>query len=260
MLRKRIIPCLLLKGKGLVKTVNFKNPVYLGDPLNVINIFNQKMVDELMILDIMASAENSRPNFEFIQKLSSRSFSPITYGGGIKSLADAEQLFKIGVEKVCLNTAAFNNPALLVDMANNFGSQSVVVSINVSKNLFGKYRIVDNSAKKEIGNQSVQDTITWFQNQGAGEVLINDVSNDGVMKGYDIDMLRKVSSNVSIPVIACGGCGNLDHIKELLDIENIAAAAAGSFFVFNGRHKAVLITYPSRSEINKILNSRNENM
>src|ERR1017187_9074855 len=150
MLKKRIIPCLLLKGKGFVKSVNFKNPIYLGDPLNIVRIFNIKMIDELMILDITASAENRKPNFELIQKISSLSFSPLTYGGGITSLDDAKRLFKIGIEKICMNTAAFKNPKLLCEITDIYGSQSLIVSLNISGNFMGKYRIVDNSTKAVI--------------------------------------------------------------------------------------------------------------
>lgn len=258
MLRKRIIPCLLLKGKGFVKTTNFKNPVYLGDPQNIINIFNQKMIDEIMILDISATFEKRPPNFDLIQKLSSRSFSPVCYGGGISSISDAEKLFKIGIEKVCLNTNAFSNPNLLSDLASRFGSQSVVVSINVSKNIVGRYKIVDNSIKTLSNKLTVKETIKWLENLGVGEILINDVSNDGVMKGYDIELINSVTSISSVPIIACGGCGSIEHIKNVFDEGGVSAAAAGSFFVFNGKHKAVLISYPSNSTVKNLISNNNK--
>jgi cyclase len=255
MLRKRIIPCLLLKGKGFVKTTNFKNPVYLGDPQNIINIFNQKMIDEIMILDISASFEKRHPNFDLIQKLSSRSFSPMCIGGGINSISDAEKLFNIGIEKVCLNTVAFENPTFLSDLVSRFGSQSIVVSINVSKNLFGRYQIVDNSIKSLDIKLTVIESIKWFENLGVGEILINDVANDGVMKGYDVQLLKTITSVSSIPIIASGGCGSLEHIKEAFNEGGVSAAAVGSFFVFNGKHKAVLISYPSNSTVKNLISN-----
>ena len=246
MLKKRIIPCLLLKGKGFVKTVNFKNPVYLGDPLNIVKIFNIKMIDELMILDITASLENRKPNFELIQKISGISFSPLTYGGGITSLDDAKRLFKIGIEKICLNTAAFKNPKLLDEITNMYGSQSLIVSLNLFRNFMGNYRIVDNTTRSTVSNLSIPECIKWLENHGVGEILINDVNNDGVMKGYNIDLMKIATSISSVPIIACGGCGSMDHINEIFNEAGVSAAAAGSFFVFNGKHKAVLISYPSR--------------
>ncbi|KAA9041467.1 imidazole glycerol phosphate synthase subunit HisF [Ginsengibacter hankyongi] len=253
MLKKRIIPCLLLKGKGFVKTMNFKHPVYLGDPLNIVKIFNVKMIDELMILDITASAEGRKPNFELIQKISSISFSPLTYGGGITSLDEAKRLFSIGIEKICLNTAVFKNPKLLHEINKLYGSQSLIVSLNIFRNFLGSYRIVDNSTKSIVTDLSIPESVKWLESNGAGEILINDVNNDGVMKGYNIDLIKMVTSVSTVPVIACGGCGNLGHIREVLTEGGASAAAVGSFFVFNGKHKAVLLSYPSQAVISNLL-------
>ncbi len=211
------------------------------------------MIDELMILDITASAENRKPNFELIQKISSISFSPLTYGGGIASLDDAKRLFKIGIEKICLNTTAFKNPKLLHEITDIYGSQSLIVSLNISRNLMGKYRIVDNSAKSVVSDLSIPDCIKWLESRGVGEILINDVNNDGVMKGYNIELIKTATLISSVPIIACGGCGNLNHMKEAFNEGGVSAAAAGSFFVFNGKHKAVLISYPSRPEMSNLL-------
>ena len=255
MIKPRIIPCLLLKGKGLVKTIQFKNPVYLGDPLNIINIFNKKMVDEIIILDIDATKTSSKPNFELIQRIASVCFSPLTYGGGVNSLMDAERLFSIGIEKISLNTSSFKNPSLITDLARKYGNQSVVVSVNVNCDFWGKKRIVSNSlANIPLKSHSVPEQIKIFEDLGAGEILINDVNRDGTLKGYDIELINSITVKVGIPVVACGGCGSYEDLKEVINKGEASGAAVGSFFVFNGPRKAVLISYPDRVTIKKILN------
>lgn len=255
MIRSRIIPCLLLKGKGLVKTVRFANPVYLGDPLNTINIFNKKMVDEIVILDIEASRLGRRPNFELIQRISTVCFSPLTYGGGVAGLEDAEKLFSIGIEKISLNSAAFKNPEMISKLASKYGNQSVVVSVNINKDFWGKRYFVTNSLEKiPMKTDSILNEMKSFEELGAGELLINDVNRDGTMKGYDIELISSITSKVNVPVIASGGCGSLKDIKEVIIGGGAAAAAAGSIFVFNGPRKAVLISYPDRLTIKKIMN------
>lgn len=254
MIRPRIIPCLLLRGKGLVKTVQFKNPIYLGDPLNTINIFNKKMVDEIIILDIEATSGSRKPNFELIKRIASICFSPLTYGGGVTDLRDAERLFSIGIEKISLNTSAFKNPLLITELANKYGSQSVVVSVNISSDFWGKKRIVNNALKNiGLGAPLMEEQVKIFENLGAGELLINDVSRDGTMKGYDFELIKSITNKVTIPVIACGGCGSYADLKDVILKGGASAAAAGSFFVFNGPHKAVLISYPERKFIKNIL-------
>jgi cyclase len=252
MIRPRVIPCLLLKGKGLVKTIQFKNPVYLGDPLNTINIFNKKMVDEIIILDIDASRESKKPNFELIQRISSICFSPLTYGGGVNDLKDAEHLFSIGIEKISINTAAFKNPTLITELAKKYGNQSVVVSVNIYKDFRGKRLIVNNSLETNDKGYSISEQMKMFEGLGAGELLINDVNRDGTMKGYDIELISSITSKVTIPVIACGGCGSYSDFKEAINDGGASAVAAGSIFVFNGPHKAVLITYPERNIIKNL--------
>jgi cyclase len=253
MIRPRIIPCLLLKGKGLVKTTQFKNPVYLGDPINVIKIFNEKMVDELIILDIDASNEGVSPNFELLQRITSISFSPLTYGGGVKDLDHAERLFTMGFEKLSLNSAAFENPSFVSSLSKKYGNQSVVVSVNIFKDFLGKKRIVSNSLKNIKTKYSIIDQLIIFQDLGAGEILINDVSRDGMMQGYDIEFINQITSKLSIPVIVNGGCGSYDHIRDVIKYGGASASAVGSFFVFNGKRKAVLISYPDNHVIKNLL-------
>lgn len=253
MLKIRVIPSLLIKDKGLVKTKRFKDPVYLGDPLNVINIFNKKMVDELILLDIDASKKSKKPDFELIRRITSICFSPLTYGGGITEVKDAEALFRAGVEKISINTSAIKKPGLITEMAKNFGSQSIIVSLNVSRNLLGKYTLVDNFIKKIDTKYNMIDFVKLCQDHGAGELFINDTDNDGMMKGYDYSLLKLISSSVSIPVIACGGAGSLEHFEQAVKYGGVSAVSAGSFFVFNGPHKAVLISYPSQNELRKYL-------
>jgi imidazole glycerol-phosphate synthase subunit HisF len=254
MIRPRIIPSLLLRGKGLVKTIQFKNPIYLGDPLNTFNIFNKKMVDEIIISDIEATAARRQPNFELIKRISSICFSPLTYGGGVNNLIDADRLFSIGIEKICINTSAFKKPTFVTELAKKYGSQSVVVSVNINRDFWGKKRIVNNSLEHiDLGGKSISEQMKIFEDLGAGELLINDVNRDGTFKGYDIDLIKNITSQVTVPVIASGGCGSYSDLKEVILDGGAAAAAAGSIFVFNGPHKAVLISYPEREIIKKLL-------
>jgi cyclase len=252
MLKKRIIPTLLLKGSGLYKTTKFKNPVYLGDAINVAKIFNEKYVDELLVFDITASNENREPDYELIKSITSSCFMPVGYGGGINSMEIAKKLFSVGVEKICLNTFALKNPDLIVELANTFGNQSVVVSLNIQRNWLGKINIVDNNLKK-VELKDIVEFIKHFEHLGAGEIFINDVDNEGTMKGYDIDFIGTLASELNIPLIACGGAGNKDDIKKLLKNTKVSAAAAGSIFVYNGPRKAVLISYLEPLELKEIL-------
>lgn len=254
MIRPRVIPCLLLKGKGLVKTIQFKNPIYLGDPLNIINIFNKKMVDEMIILDIDATKEQKKPNLECLKRITSICFSPLTYGGGVRTLEDAESLFSIGFEKISINSAAFSNPAFITELAKKYGNQSVVVSVNINKDFWGGKYIVNNLLKKIDIKYSINEQLKIFEELGAGEILINDANRDGIMKGYDIELISSIATNINIPIIACGGCGCYNDIKNVINKGGASAAAAGSFFAFNGNRKAVLISYPKRAIIKNILN------
>jgi cyclase len=241
MLRTRIIPTLLLDDGGLVKTVKFKNPSYVGDPINAVRIFNDKGADELVLLDISARA-NGGPNFRMIKEIVTEAFIPLGYGGGVTNLEQVRELFRLGVEKVVLNSAVATSLALVTSAAAEFGSQSIVVSVDVKKNLFGSYRRVVNSGALDTGEHPVAFA-RRAQEAGAGELFLNSVDRDGTMSGYDVDLINRVAREVTVPVVACGGAAGVGDLKAAIDA-GASSAAAGSMFVFYGRHKAVLITYP----------------
>ncbi len=247
MIRPRVIPCLLLKNGGLVKTVKFKDPTYLGDPINIVRIFNDKEVDELIFLDILATVENRRPNFELLSKITSECFMPLGYGGGIQSLKDVKELLALGVEKVVLNTSAVENPSLIRESAQYAGSQAVVISIDVKRTLFGRYEVFTRGGRKGTGLDPVQFAVE-MEKRGAGELFVNSIDRDGTMQGYDIDLIQRVSESVTVPVIACGGAGNVRHLAEAIRV-GASAVAAGSMFVFQGPLRGVLISYPGQEEL-----------
>lgn len=253
MLKTRVIPCLLLKDEGLVKTKKFKDPKYLGDPINIVKIFNEKEVDELVFLDITATLDNRKPNFELLSEIASECFMPLGYGGGITTLEEIRQLFFIGIEKVILNTIAIKNPLFIKDAAKQFGNQSIVVSIDVKKNIWGKYEVFGTSGEQKTKLDIVQYA-KEVEEMGAGEIIINSIDRDGTMDGYDIDLIRKVSTAVNIPIVACGGAGQLKDFALAVDEGGASAVGAGSMFVFQGKHRAVLISYPSIEELDGILN------
>ena len=245
MYRNRIIPCLLLNENKLVKTTKFKNPKYLGDPLNAVKIFNDKCVDELIFIDISAT-KNKKINFKLLEKIANQSFMPLGYAGGINNFDDAAKIFKLGFEKICLNNSLFTNPNLITKISNTYGSQSVVVCIDVKKNIFGKYQIYN-----YLTNKTHNNLLEWAKNAeklGCGEIIINSVDNDGVMKGYDPKLIKLISENLNIPVVALGGAGKLQDLQEIIK-HGASAAAAGSLFVYYGPHKAVLINYPGENEL-----------
>ena len=252
MIRPRVIPALLLQGQGLVKTVKFKDPTYLGDPINIVRIFNEKEVDELVFLDITATNENRPPAFKMLANITSECFMPLGYGGGIRSLDDIKALLSIGIEKVILNTSAVEQPALVRAAADYVGSQAVVISIDVKKSFLGKYEVWTRGGKKGTGLDPVKHA-TEMEKQGAGELLINSIDRDGTMQGYDLDLIRRVSQAVSIPVVACGGAGKLQDLADAIKMGGASAAAAGSFFVFQGPLRGVLISYPSQAELKQVL-------
>ena len=251
MIRTRVIPALLLSGKGFVKTVQFKNPVYLGDSLNILKIFNEKGVDEICVLDIEATKAGAGPRFEFLEQLASECFIPLAYGGGVTTIEEMKRLFYLGFEKVVLNTAAINNPGLITDAAERFGSQSVIVSIDVKKQLFGGYKVITESGKRKTAREPVSYA-REVEELGAGEILLNSIDLDGTMKGYDIELVQKVADAVEIPVVACGGAGSVDDLGSVVNQGGASAAAAGSIFVFKGPHKAVLISYPGEEKLREV--------
>lgn len=252
MILQRVIPVLLLKNKGLVKSIKFSKSKYVGDPINAIKIFNDKEVDELVFLDINASKENREPDFEFLESIASECFMPLGYGGGIKNMEQVKRIFKIGIEKVILNQISLKRPEFIKEAASEVGSQSVVVSIDVKKNFFGKYKVYDHVKGESLDINPV-DFARRMEDQGAGEIIINAVDQDGMMNGFDIQLVRSLSDVLQIPLVACGGAGNLSDIKSVIKDANASAAAAGSMFVFHGPHKAVLINYPNRQDLMNIL-------
>ncbi len=244
MLFPRIIPCLLVKNKGLVKTIKFKDPKYVGDPINAVKIFNEKVVDELIVLDIDATVENREPDYAMIENLANECRMPLCYGGGIKTAQQAKRILSLGVEKVALSSVAFDNPNLIREIASEVGSQSVVVVFDVKKKLFGGYDIYTHNASNKLKLDLIE-YVSKVQSLGAGEVVINSIDNDGTMKGYDLDLIDKVKEKVKVPMTVLGGAGSVEDIRGLVNRYGIIGSAVGSLFVFKGRYKAVLINYPS---------------
>ncbi len=251
MLFPRVIP-VLLYSKGLVKSERFKNHRYVGDPINAVKIFNEKEVDEIVLLDIDASKNKTSPNFKLIEEIGTEAFMPFSYGGGITTIEQIQTLISLGAEKIILNTSAINNPRLITEAADYFGSSSVIVSIDVKKNLFGKYQIYSHVKGKTVDGDPLSMAVE-SERLGAGEILINSVDLDGTMQGYDLRLIKSVAEKVNVPVIACGGAGNIGHMETALRQGQASAVAAGSMFVFHGKHRAVLISYPDRKEINKLI-------
>ncbi len=245
MLKKRIIPNLLIDNKNLVKTVNFKNKKYIGDPLNAIKIFNEKFVDELIILDINQNKTNQKIDYQFLRDLFSECFVPVTYGGGISQLADADKILKLGVEKICLNSAVLENKNIISEFAKNFGSQSIVVSIDIKKDIFNRSYVFNNKLNKLEKKINLNDYLVELENLGAGEILINSVDQDGTMNGMNYNIIEKTKEIINLPIIYCGGIGSILDIKNAFKYD-ISGVSAGSFFVFYGPHKAVLISYPHK--------------
>ena len=249
--RARVIPILLIQNSGLYKTVKFKDPKYVGDPINAVRIFNEKQCDEIVILDILASKKNHQINYKLIQEIASECFMPLAYGGGICNLAEIENVLKLGVEKVIINSAIFSSPDFLKDAIREFASSTIVASVDIKKNIWGKQNIYSYSGQ----NISISDPISYLkyiEELGVGEIMINDVDRDGTMMGYDKELFNRLSNSVNVPVIASGGCRDMEDIKSIFSETNVSASAAGSFFIFQGKHKAVLISYPYSEEINLI--------
>lgn len=244
----RVIPCLLFNGTGLVKTVQFKKPKYVGDPINAIRIFNDKEVDELIFLDITATAQDSPPAFEIIGKIASECFMPVCYGGGIRRIEDIEKILGLGMEKVSIGSYAVERPAFVREASAIFGSQSLVVCIDVAAKMSGRYEVVTHNGKRKRGMNPVEHAVR-MEDMGAGEILVNAVDRDGTMAGYDMDLVRSIGENVSIPVTACGGAGSLKDIRDVIELAGASAGSAGSLFVFYGKHHAVLINYPERKDM-----------
>lgn len=250
MLKHRVIPALLLQNGGLVKTTQFKEPRYVGDPINAIRIFNEKEVDELLVLDIVASKEHCEPNYELIEQFAGECFMPLAYGGGVRTVHQARQLFALGVEKVCVQSAAIENISIISELVDQFGSQSIMVSVDVKKTWFGKPKLYQASKAKLLDGFWL-DYLSEFVSAGAGEVLLNSVDNDGMLKGPDFQLIKQAADHVNVPLIAVGGVSSLMDMKGCVDA-GASAVAAGAFFVYHGPHRAVLITYPKYQDLEQV--------
>lgn len=251
MLKTRIIPCLLLHEGGLVKTEKFKNPKYVGDPINAVRIYNEKEVDELIFLDIDASRNGEEPNLSTIEDLATECFMPFAYGGGITTLQQIQRILKIGVEKVILNHSALKNPDFVKEVAKHFGSSTIIVAVDIKKDLWGNYKVYDHVKKKTTGITPSEYAMKMCE-AGAGELFINNVDRDGTYTGFDLQILESINKMVSVPVIACGGASAISDLKEVVTKANVSGVAAGSIFVYQGPHRAVLISYPSQDELQQL--------
>lgn len=253
MLYPRIIPCLLVQNKGLVKTVKFADPKYVGDPINAVKIFNEKATDELMVVDIDCTRHNYEPDYKMIENIAAECRMPLCYGGGIKSVEQAQRIFSLGVEKIAISSIAIEKPDLITEIAEQVGNQSVVVVLDVKKRLFGnKYEIWTHNATKNTAKEPVEFA-KLCESLGAGEIIINSIDQDGVMKGYDFTLINQIRDSISLPLTALGGAGTLDDIGKLIQKHGIIGAAAGSLFVFKGKYKAVLINYPDLMDKNNLI-------
>jgi cyclase len=256
MLRSRVIPCLLIHKKGLVKTVNFKNPKYVGDPINAVKIFNEKEVDELIVLDIDASVENREPSFEMIKNLARECRMPFCYGGGITTVAQAKKIIELGAEKIAISSSAIKNLSLIRSIGEEIGVQSVVVVLDIKKRGFlytGGYDIYIRNGKQKA-NVQLKDFIEELNEIGVGELIINSIDYDGLMQGYNNDLISLIREWTNFPLTVLGGAGSLDDIKNIIKKYKIIGVAAGSLFVFKGKYKAVLINYPNREEKARLFN------
>ena len=253
MLYPRIIPCLLVHKKGLVKTTKFKDPKYVGDPINAVKIFNEKEVDELIVVDIDASREGREPDYKMIENLATECRMPLCYGGGIKTVEQAQKIFSLGVEKIAVSSVAIENPSIISSMAERVGNQSVVVVMDIKKKtLSSKYELYIHNGTKPTGIDPILFAIE-MQKLGAGEIVVNSIDQDGVMKGYDMNLIKKIRDVISIPITVMGGAGTLDDIGNVIQQHGIIGVAAGSLFVFKGKYRAVLINYPTAIEKTSLL-------
>lgn len=252
MLRPRITPCLLVHNGGLVKTVQFKDPKYVGDPVNAVRIFNEKATDELIVLDIDATANGAEPNFTLIGQLAAECRMPLCYGGGVKTVDAAKRIVGLGVEKVAVSSAAVDNPHLLTEMALEIGGQSVVVVLDVRRTKSGTYEVWTHNGRKNT-KRLVEVAAAEAERAGAGEIVVNSIDNDGMMKGYDLDLAAKVRRATRLPMTVLGGAGSLADIGRLIATCGVVGAAAGSLFVFKGAYRAVLINYPNPAQKEELI-------
>lgn len=253
MLRPRLIPCLLVQNNGLVKTTKFGDPKYVGDPINAVRIFNEKVVDELVVLDIDATVQQREPNYKLIANLANECRMPLSYGGGVTSPEQIDRIISLGVEKVSVSAAAVADPNLISKAASHVGSQSIVAVLDVKKTgLLRRYEVVTHNGSNRTGRDPVEFA-KHLQESGAGEIVINSVDLDGTMQGYDLDLISKIREQIHVPMTVLGGAGNLNDISSLWQSQGLIGAAAGSLFVFKGKYRAVLINYPNISEKTAVL-------
>jgi cyclase len=251
MLIPRVMPCLLLRNGALVKTVQFSSPSYVGDPINAVRIYNEKEVDELIFLDISATPEGRRPPFDVIGEIAGECFMPVTYGGGVGSIEDITTIFSLGIEKVAINTRAIEDRDFVTRAAERFGSQAIVVSIDVKKRRFGRYEVFTRCGKRPTGLEPVMYAADLAK-RGAGEILLTSIDLDGTQSGYDVELISAVSHAVDIPVIACGGAGRVSDFRRAVQEGGASACATGSMVVYFGRNRAVLINFPERKELEAV--------
>jgi len=251
MLKSRVLPILLMRSRGLVKGENFKNHKYVGDPINAVRIFNEKEVDEIAIIDIEATRINKEPDYNFIEEIAAEAFMPISYGGGIQNVKHVEKLFRIGIEKIIINTAFFKNPNLVKECSRIAGSQSIIVGIDVKKTNLSQYQVFIENGLKKTGYQPIEYA-QKAQLFGAGEIILTSIDREGSGHGLDLALIKQVSEAIDLPIIAQGGVNNLDHIKQGVMVARASAVGVGSFFIFHGKHKAVLLTYPSCEDLEEI--------
>ena len=254
MKRIRVIPILLLQNRGLVKTIKFKKPNYIGDPINAVKIFNEKEVDELAFLDIEATKLQKEPNYKIIEEIASECFMPLAYGGGIMNIEQVKKIFNIGVEKIIINTSAYKTPQLITEAAKIYGNQSIAASIDVKKDIFGKYKCFINSGKTKI-KQNIFDYVKMLEQLGAGELILTSIDKEGTFSGYDTYLIEKISELVSIPIVANGGASNINDFAKAINC-GASAVAAGSVFVYKSENRGVLINYPSQKELKEKLFSK----
>lgn len=252
MVRPRIAPCLLVKDGGLVKTQGFGSPKYVGDPINAVRIFNEKEVDEIVVLDIDATSRGRSPDYDLIRKLAAECRMPLAYGGGVRHVQEFERIVGLGVEKVCVSAAAVADPDLIRSASDKVGSQSVAVVMDVRRTPGGKYEVMTHNAQKAT-HREPGDFAKAMQDAGAGEIVVNSITNDGMMKGYDLDLVSMVRARVRTPMTVMGGAGSLRDIGALIAKFGVIGAAAGSLFVFKGVYRAVLINYPNRQEKDRLV-------
>jgi len=252
MLKTRVIPCLQLIGDSLVKTIKFRNPSYIGDPINTVRIFNELEVDELCFLDIRATIEKRAPNIEVLQQIANECFMPLSYGGGIKDFETARTIMSIWFEKLVINTQSYYNPEFITQLSRHFGAQAVIASIDIKKNILGKYNVYVSDGSEKIEVQVIEYA-KRLEKAGAGEILLTAMDKDGTWSGFDIEIIRKVSQAVSVPVIANGGAGNISHIEEAVKNGHASAVCLGSMIVYQQKGMGVLVNFPDKQELEKKL-------